>query len=92
MKFSIIAKPKSKKELVKKLGDRDYAVFVKEEAKEGKANKAVIELLAEYFNIPKSGVNILTGENIKQKIVEITLTEAQVEEIENSKEPQIKLF
>lgn len=92
MKISIIAKPKSKKEFVKKIADFTYQVAVKEEAKESKANRAVVELLAEYFNVPKSEVRIVSGLNIKQKIVEIPLTEEQLEEIEESKELQLKLL
>jgi len=58
MKISILAKPKSKKEFVKKLGEKSYSVAVKVEAKEGKANEAIIEALAKYFKIPKSEVTI----------------------------------
>lgn len=92
MKISVTTKPKSRKELVKKISDFIYQVAVKEEAKEGKANKAVIESLAEYFKIPKSSIRILSGENIKQKILEIPLTEDQVGEVENLKQLQQKLF
>lgn len=92
MKISIAAKPKSKKEFVGKIADFTYQVAVKEEAKEGKANKAVIESLAEYFNIPKSSIKIISGENIKQKILEIPLNKEKLEEIEDSKQLQIKLL
>ena len=92
MKISVFAKPKSKKEFVKKISDFTYQVAVKEEAKEGKANKAVIKSLAEYFNIPKSSISIVSGENIKQKIIEIPLREEQLKVIEDSKQLQTKLF
>lgn len=92
MKISVVAKPKSKKEFVEKISGFTYRVAVKEEAREGKANKAVVDLLAKYFNIPKSEVRIVSGENIKQKIIEIPLGEEQLEEIEESKELQTKLF
>lgn len=92
MKISVVAKSKSKKEFVKNISDFTYRVAVKEEAKEGRANRAVVELLAKYFNVPKSEVRIVSGLNIKQKIVEIPLTEEQLKEVENSKELQPKLF
>ena len=92
MKISVVAKPKSKKMFVKKTANTTYSVSVKEEAREGRANKAIVESLAEYFKIPKSSIKILSGENIKQKIIEIPLNEAQLKEIENSKELQTKLF
>ncbi|HKY73811.1 MAG TPA: DUF167 domain-containing protein [Patescibacteria group bacterium] len=40
-------------------------------AREGKANKDVVEQLAQYFNVPKSRIFITGGEKSKQKIVEI---------------------
>ncbi len=40
-------------------------------AKEGKANKRLIEILAEHFKIPKSKIKILKGHNSKNKLVEI---------------------
>lgn len=92
MKISVIAKPKSKKEFVKKISDFTYQVAVKEEAKEGKANQAIIESLAKYFNLPKSGIEIITGANFKQKVVEIPLSGKEIKEIEDSKILQPKLF
>ena len=92
MKISVFAKPKRKREFVKKTADKSYTVSVKAEAKEGKANKAIIQLLAEYFSIPKSSISIISGENIKQKILNIPLNEEQLKEVEDSKELQTKLF
>ncbi len=39
---------------------------------EGRANQAVIELLADYFAVTKSTVRIIKGEKSKNKVVEIT--------------------
>lgn len=38
---------------------------------DGKANKALIELIADYFNTRKSAVKILKGERSREKIVGI---------------------
>lgn len=92
MKISVTAKPKSKKEFVKKIGELSYQVAVKEEAKEGKANKAIIESLSEYFKIPKSSIEIISGLASRQKVIEISLNEKGLEEIEDSKILQPKLF
>jgi len=40
-------------------------------AVDGKANKAVIELLATYFKIRKSAISIVKGEKGRDKIIEI---------------------
>lgn len=37
----------------------------------GKANEALIELLAEYFDLPKSAIRLVKGETSRQKILEI---------------------
>jgi hypothetical protein len=46
-------------------------VYVTAPAIEGKANKAVLELLAEYFGCKKSQVRIIKGERSKDKSVQI---------------------
>jgi len=46
-------------------------VKVSTPAKEGKANKSLIKMLAEYFSVPKSRVIILKGENSRNKVVNI---------------------
>jgi len=39
----------------------------------GKANKAVIELLAEFFDVRRGNVKIIKGEKSREKIVEIDI-------------------
>jgi len=70
MKISVRVKPNMKEEKVEKVGDV-FTVYVKVPAKEGRANRAVIELLSEYFKVTKSQIVILTGIKSKQKIIEI---------------------
>ena len=38
---------------------------------EGKANEALIELLADHYDIPKSSITIVKGQTSKTKIVEL---------------------
>lgn len=45
--------------------------YVSAPAVEGKANKALINLLAGYFKIKKSGIKIVSGEKSREKIVQI---------------------
>ncbi len=70
MKISVIVKPNMNEERIEKEGGI-YTVFVKEPARENKANRAVIELFSEYFKVPKSKIFILSGLRSKQKIIEI---------------------
>jgi uncharacterized protein (TIGR00251 family) len=38
---------------------------------DGKANKALIELLADHFKVRKSAINIIKGDKGRDKIIEI---------------------
>ena len=49
-----------------------YAASVTETAVVGQANRAVIELVAGYFDVPKSLVTIKHGQRSKIKLIEIT--------------------
>ncbi|MCE5195040.1 MAG: DUF167 domain-containing protein [Nitrospiraceae bacterium] len=48
-----------------------FKVYVTAPAVDGKANKAVIAILAEHFNKRKSRIKILRGEKAREKIIEI---------------------
>ena len=44
---------------------------------EGKANQAVIEFFADFFDIPRSSVTIASGETSRNKVVRVTGIGAQ---------------
>ncbi len=70
MKFNIKVIPNVRKNSVLKEGDR-LKVRVTAPAIRGKANKAAIEALAEYFNIKKNKIKIIRGERVREKVIEI---------------------
>jgi uncharacterized protein (TIGR00251 family) len=70
MKIQIKVKPSSKTEELSREGD-SFIVKVKEPPKEGKANQAVIKLLAEHFGIPQSQVRIISGLRSRNKVIEV---------------------
>ena len=70
MKIQVKVKPNSKTEEVSQEGD-SFVVRVKEPPKEGKANQAIIKLLAQHFGVPQSQVRILSGFKTKHKVIEI---------------------
>ena len=78
MKIFVTAKPKRKKAFVKMISHTEYIVSVHEPAQQGKANKAIIKSLAEYFNLKISEVLLISGETIKKKVFEILLEEDQL--------------
>jgi len=70
MKIRVKVKPNSRTEEVSQEGD-SFIVKVREPPKEGKANQAVIRLLAEHFGVPKSQVRILSGFRSRTKVIEV---------------------
>jgi uncharacterized protein (TIGR00251 family) len=70
---SVLVKPGAKKTVVTKLPDGTLAVRVVSRAEKGKANKAVIEALADYFQVSPSKIVLEKGESSKRKLVSIKL-------------------
>lgn len=70
MKLNIKVVANSSKNSIEKTGD-GFKVHLKEKALKGKANRALIDFLAECFKIKKSQVAIVAGLTSNQKIVEI---------------------
>ena len=72
MTIYIWARPMSKYQKIEKLREGQYSIWVKETPKDGKANEAIIEAFAKYFNVPKSFVVIVSGLMSKSKVIEIS--------------------
>ncbi len=72
MKLEVIVHPNSKKEKVEKDLLGTLHVYVHEPPLEGKANRATISSLADYFNISKSNINLISGVKSKYKSFEIS--------------------
>lgn len=83
MKIIVRAKTKAKQNAVERVEqpyleldkNKDelvtYKVSVKEAPVAGKANEAIIKILAEYFDIAPSRIKLITGQTSKQKVFEI---------------------
>ncbi|TET50684.1 MAG: DUF167 domain-containing protein [Dehalococcoidia bacterium] len=81
MKIRVKIKPNSRTEELSQEGD-SFIVKVKEPPREGKANQAVIKLLAQHFGVPQSRVRIISGLRSRNKVIEVA--EEQCSEIELS--------
>jgi len=68
----VIVKPQARKEEIVRLAEGEYRVSVHAPAKEGKANEAVVELLANYFSIARSTIRIVRGQSARRKLIEIS--------------------
>jgi len=83
MKILVKAKPFSKEEKVEKIPQEgfdfldnkmdSYKVWIKEVPEDGKANAAVIKLLAKHFNTPKSNIELISGGKSHDKIFNINI-------------------
>lgn len=72
MKIQVKVKPRSKTEdVTKEMDGGVYVVRVKEPPIEGKANKAVLRLLAKHFGVPESRLRIVGGLSSKNKVIEV---------------------
>ena len=72
MKVNIQIKPNSTKgPLVELQPDGTLVAYVREVAVDGKANTALIKILAKHFQVPKTHVKIIYGATSKYKLVEI---------------------
>ncbi|PIV64459.1 MAG: hypothetical protein COZ37_07050 [bacterium (Candidatus Ratteibacteria) CG_4_10_14_3_um_filter_41_18] len=71
MKIQVKVIPNSKKVKVEKNETGSLRVKVDAAAREGKANKRLVEILAKYFSKPKSSIRILKGLASRNKVIEI---------------------
>lgn len=71
MKIIVTAKPRAKQEFVEQVDATHFKVSVKEPPIGGRANEAVERALADYFDVAKSRVRVISGHAAKKKVVEI---------------------
>ena len=71
MKIQAVVKTNARKNSVEVREDGSIFVCVNVPPVEGKANKKVIEVVAEYFHKPKSSVTIVSGKTSRKKLIEI---------------------
>lgn len=72
MKIFIQVKPNSKNQKIEKISENGFIISVKEPPIDGKANRAVIKIIAEIFKVPQTKVRITSGFSAKKKILEIS--------------------
>ncbi len=71
MRIIITVKPNSKQVPLVVNSSGDIVVYVRQQTIGGRANDAVVQLLAEYYDVPKTRVKIVKGHNTHRKVVEI---------------------
>jgi uncharacterized protein (TIGR00251 family) len=63
----------STQEKIEEIAQDEYKVWVTAAPADGEANKALIEVLAEHFNIAPSLIKITSGNKSSRKLVELDM-------------------
>jgi uncharacterized protein (TIGR00251 family) len=70
-KISLTVKANARRSGVEKISDTEFSVTVRAPARDGAANRAVIEALSIFLAIPKSTLRIVRGHAARKKLIEI---------------------
>lgn len=70
MKLNVRVIANAKRDEILKDGET-FKAYLNAPAVEGKANKTLVRVLADYFSVKKSQINIIKGEKSRNKIVEV---------------------
>jgi uncharacterized protein (TIGR00251 family) len=68
---SVYVKPGSKKLSIVQVDENSFEMAITSKPQKGKANKEVIEELANYLNIKKTQLSIVKGHKSRQKVLQI---------------------
>jgi len=71
MQIRVFAKPNAQSDSVEKLLDGSYQVRIKAKPSDGEANKRLVKIMAAYFGVSLSSVQVVKGHTSRYKIVEI---------------------
>lgn len=71
LRIIVQIRPRARQEKIEKINDGHYRAWVTAVPERGKANDALIELLAREFKVAKSSVRIVIGKTAREKLVEI---------------------
>ena len=63
--------PKSSQNKIEKISDSEYKIWTTAPPTDGKANEAVLKILADFIGVSKSRIVIIAGKTAKTKIIEI---------------------
>jgi len=71
MYIKVKTTPGAKKESIAKKSENHFVIHVKEKAERNRANKKVVELIANHFRVPISRVRIVNGHRHPSKLLSI---------------------
>lgn len=69
--ISVKAKPGSKQgDKLEQIGDHEYIAYLRARAHDGEANLALIKLISDFFDVPKTSITIKSGLTSRTKLIE----------------------
>ncbi len=71
MRLTVAVRPNARRPRVEAGPGGTLRVAVAAPAQEGRANAALIDLLAKHFDVPRTKIRILRGASSRHKIVEV---------------------
>ncbi len=71
MRIFVSVKPNARQEKIEKIDDTHYKVSVMKPPTEGKANKAVTDILSEFLGISKINITLVGGMTSREKVFDI---------------------
>ena len=72
MIITVKVKPGSKAgDEIEKQPDGAYIIYLRARAHDGEANTALIKLLADHFDVPKTSIKIKSGASSRLKLIEL---------------------
>lgn len=73
MRIYVKVIPKSSRNKIEKISEGEYKVWITAPPVDGKANKVLIGVLSDYFDVSKNSVEIIGGKTSRIKIVDILI-------------------
>ena len=71
MRIYVKVSPRSSKNEITKISEGEYKVKLTAAPVDGEANAMLIKVLADYFDVSKSEINIVGGKTAKTKIIDV---------------------
>ncbi|HEY6162253.1 MAG TPA: DUF167 domain-containing protein [Bacteroidia bacterium] len=84
MFLHIKARPNAKQNQLLRLSNGTLQVKIKAPAQGGKANEELLRFLSDFFDIPKSGISVVSGHSAPFKKIELVADEEWVMQKLNS--------
>lgn len=62
---------RAKKESIEQIAPQTLRIAVRESSENNRANKRILEILAEYYELPINKLRIISGHNMPNKMIQI---------------------